>query len=333
MKFLSNKKVLLMSTLVLLTSQAHALPAYLCTGPQKLFDFSAYTLGSMEVQNSDFEGSVGAQGNLSAFKFHFAPGQNSCISVSSTGLLSVNSSAIDKDAETFTHATIQASSVGGILTAPSVELRNMSIQGDLVLDKNSEGANVLPSNVGLDGISYAHPLIFRVNHSQIGEELLDMSARLSLLPATVQAEKEAETITIKAQGAETVVQLSANELKAAKNIQIFADPSQKIVINVTGERVAINGIFIRLLGGLQAEQIVWNISEANSLEIGHTKNPSYGLPGRVLAPHADTYFHEGLIVGGLYVKSMHLDMQNKFNAPTGQINRPGHYNDAGQPYN
>lgn len=335
MKNLNVKKYLFfsISTLLFSAGPAHAEISGLCEGPQKLFDFSAYTLGNMEVQNSDFEGSVGVQGILAASNFAFVVGENKCLSVSTTGRLAINSSSVDKDVESADHVIISSSGLQGSLIARSAELHSMAVHGRVILGRQARSEDIIMGSASVGDVSYESILPLRVDHKRIGEELMDMSVQLSLLQPTTSIKGEDGALLIKAEGEQTVVQISATELRKSSILQIFADRSQKVVINVSGENVAINGLFVRLLGGIQAEQIIWNISDANNLEISKTKNPSYGLPGRVLAPHASTYFHEALIVGGLYVRTMVVDLEKNFDGKTGQINRPGHYNDAGQPYN
>lgn len=95
-----------------------------------------------------------------------------------------------------------------------------------------------------------------------------------------------------------VFELPASQLGSSWGVTINALAGSKVLINVTGQTGVIQYMQINL-NGVDANDVIWNFSEATSLTI-----QGVTVKGTVLAPHAAVNFSNGNIDGTMIAKSL-----------------------------
>lgn len=95
-----------------------------------------------------------------------------------------------------------------------------------------------------------------------------------------------------------IFSITANQLAAAKSINVFVPFGATVVINVYGDDVAIENLGLRLRS-VECENVLWNFPEADNLTIS-----GVGLKGAMLAPTAHIDFNNGQIQGTVIANSM-----------------------------
>ena len=262
-----------------------------------ILNFSAYTIDSMDVAYSDFQGLSGAGNSIVAKNFYFGPLiKNHC------GLsVSVKNS----------FAGAQGQMAGSLeVTNPRGKIRAYDVGGNAFLIPRRQYSKL-------------------INHDFITKQIYDFSdffRNLKSSDARISDQKEGLVITLGA-GSIQVVKLQADQIKPGRDLEIYGHTHQTLVLNIFGPDAEINHMLLRI-HGLFIKNIIWNFTEAKKLvianmggmndtfpqsdEAGH--DGSMGLQGLVLAPHALTYFNSTKITGNLLVANIALG-----NGPTGQI--------------
>jgi hypothetical protein len=125
--------------------------------------------------------------------------------------------------------------------------------------------------------------------------------------------------------------LEAKELITSVDLSHINLDGQKLTLMNRGARCVYlrsnrDKIFLRDfevdLVGLNFDQVIFHFPYATELVIHNTANPSYGIPGFVFAPYADTRFMEGLISGALWVHEIFYN-DSLAGPHSGQINGIG----------
>lgn len=127
-------------------------------------------------------------------------------------------------------------------------------------------------------------------------------------------------IQLPAEGPVTKFKLSQAQFEDAWGLRISAnDSNQIVVVEVSGEDISFTGKQIELQGA-NRDRVLFVFPEARRLTISTSGDMSRnnGIQASILAIYADVVFTQGLLSGGLYVRSLHGP------TPGGQIN-PGQF--------
>jgi choice-of-anchor A domain-containing protein len=92
-----------------------------------------------------------------------------------------------------------------------------------------------------------------------------------------------------------IFQVSAAALRAASGIRIEAPYRSSVLINVLGDKVALEKVGVTL-SGIDAAHVLWNLPQATTLTVANAQ-----VEGSVLAPHASLDFNAGQIHGSVTV--------------------------------
>lgn len=248
-----------------------------------LKDFSVYTLESIHLRNSDYQGLVGSAENITAEHFFIKGSKEHCLGISAGGHLSLTDGQVALRVEAATYKTTRVHLPYGISSQMTVS--HAEIEKEL-----------------------------ETLWHQFG--LLIENANVNRSPSTIIISKKDPAQT------KLVANLSHSEFQTAKRIVIRAAKGDQVVLLVFGVDVVMNDMDIVLEGGVDVMDISWVFPNALSLKIARTANPTYGIPGLFYAPMAAVWFHSGLITGGLYVKSLPFPTQLGMTTSSGQVNRP-----------
>lgn len=269
--------------------------AQICYTP-RLQDFSAYATGSMDVRNSDHEGLSGAGRDLFAEHFLFEGRREQCQALSVAGLLD------------FRDGTAGESIEAGEARLTRVNLRR------------GRSESVRPGLYRSSKAPKGRIQFLNVDHAALERELISASRQMGDWPATLTPQIRGSVLTIQLGSGTGVASLSAVELKPGTTLVLKGVPQNFVVLNIRGSRVVLDGLNVILEGGIHASRIRWNFVDATSLFIVRTHDPVFGIPGVLMAPHANTQFYEGLITGSLWVKNLVYDPDCGFRN-SGQINK------------
>lgn len=132
-------------------------------------------------------------------------------------------------------------------------------------------------------------------------ELRSLSWRLSRLAAHGETTREARGgLSLKGTDPElNVFEVEAQALTRETQLSIDAPAGSRVVLNVHGDAVVLEGLRHTFSGGIDSQDILYNFVEATSIRAEGT-----ALEGTVLAPYARIDFNDGSWKGGLYAVSL-----------------------------
>ncbi|WP_413289814.1 collagen-binding domain-containing protein [Bdellovibrio sp. HCB337] len=280
-------------------SMAFAASSTICKTPS-LYDFTVYSIGNIDVQQSDYQGLTGSGGSILAINFQFNSNPETCLAVSVAKDLGISSSAINGNTEAQGTAGLRSVGARGDVVARKTHFVSTGVRGKVVTKNPS----------------------FRVNHADVIEELIVESSKLAHKSSTGMALNRADALVLDLKSTDNVIYiLHPSVINEAKRIIINGNPSSKVVINVPGEDIRLKGQDVMLLGDVNPANITWNFYQAKNLHISKTHNALYGMPGIVMAPLALVEFHEALITGALYAGSIVTSLSPFTDLNAGQVNR------------
>lgn len=273
-----------------------------------LESFAAYAIGDMDVRFSDHEGLSGAGGNLNAENFLFEGRAENCLA------LSVGGSLFFRDG-----------TAGNSIEAQQVSLTRVNVA------KGTSGSllagtyhNAKARRVQLSRLS--------VNHAQLAADLIYSSKVLNSWNDTLTPVRDGSLYTVVLNNGTGVVSFQASDFQVGTTLIIKGRPENHLVINIRGDRVILDGLNVRLEGGILPSSIRWNFVDATFLYIVRTHDPVLGIPGVLLAPCADAEFYEGLITGSLWVRNLYYHPARGLKH-SGQINKYNRQAPAPRPCN
>lgn len=205
---------------------------------------------------------------------------------------------------------------GNIHSATRVSVSSGTVQGRIVAPDVR-----LSNGEAWDGIRERNPFA-RGNLRAFANEMDKLSARLAELPNSLDARVERATllITADANRETNVLNISAQDFSAVRNISFSGQDNSVFVINISGQdaRFSNQGILIQKRNGESPllGNIIFNFVNAKDLlveksglplsETVRTENgtQSIGIPGTILAPYADVIFREASLTGAIFAKTL-----------------------------
>jgi hypothetical protein len=261
-----------MIKLILLTALFSQLSFATAAAPD-LFHYTVYTKDGIDADCGDYLGNVASGGdiNLSRFLIHSTDSnkeQGSCvIALDSAKTVNYHTGRLeDRD---HNEACIGAS----LVLINGYEFPRVNT--NLLVDWDKPVATVAP--------------------------IADLNQQLDTLSQTLLSHLTYPSIH---QVSGTLASLRSQS--ADKIISLSGSANALLVLNVLDRNVDFEGYGIKLSGGLQAENIVWNFPNATEIVIANSgttaQSAHYGIPGTFVAPYANVTFHNALITGALFAK-------------------------------
>lgn len=287
----------------------------LCSAANSITDFTVFSKVNIEYARSDFEGMVGAGGDILVEDFSF-------VNATNNGVIAAGSL---KQARGFIGSTpvvtgktiqINALKANGALNSCEVYLDNTAVYGDI----RANYLKVTTGYMGYETSSYgswkkisrgvcASKLATLTNDMiSLGIDLDNLSKKCNELPGVV-AEPVYGKLVLKGDKAQNVFNVDGTVMSSVNEIIFQIPASSTAIINVSGDRVVFEQMGIKL-NSADPKKIIWNIYEATSLRIRNAggrdivNGRGVGMPGTFMAPYADTTFNEALITGSLWVKNL-----------------------------
>lgn len=276
----------------------------------KLNDISLLTMESARMERSDVQGVVVTGGNLTIQDYEIAGNKKWGAIVG--GSLNLNRGQIRGSTELQGGAsTVQNSLIrGNVQSVQTVSVIQAQIRGTLTSQNRPR-----IQNGSVSSYRKQNPR-FDVKLSDLSAELQNKSASLAQLSPNTSLQQVGSNKLIQATEALSVVRVSSQDLRN-QHVMIQASGASQIVIQINEAAVDLSHVTVTL-AGIAPEKVSWVMDSATTLMIQNTGEPSLGLPGFVYAPKAFAQFYEGLITGGLYVRT--LGFIPEFGLKSGQIN-------------
>lgn len=281
----------------------------------QITDYTVFSKANIEYARSDFEGLVGAGGDIVVEDFSF-------VNATNNGVIAVNSLKQSRgfigSTPVVTGKTIQINNLkaNGALSSCEVYLDNTAIYGDI----RANYLKVTTGYMGYETSSYgawkkiSRGLCVQKQTSlqndmiSLGIDLDSLSFKCNELKAEITEIVNGKLI-LKGDKAQNVFSVDGS-LMAMVNEIIFQIPKESTaIINVSGDSVVFERLGVKL-NSADPKKIIWNIFEASHLRIRNAggtdkvNGRAVGMPGTFMAPNADTIFNEALITGSLWVKNL-----------------------------
>jgi choice-of-anchor A domain-containing protein len=120
-----------------------------------------------------------------------------------------------------------------------------------------------------------------------------------------------DALTISLRDEKNILHFTSEQMAGIKRLEIRGDKKQKLILNISGQKASLNDLLIDISGDINPSNIVWNFHEATTLDIANTVDQILGIPGRVLAPFAKVVIDQALITGGVFAKSIAVNVNEE----------------------
>lgn len=287
-----------------------------CKTPS-LHDFTVYSVGNIDVQQSDYQGLTGAGGFVMARNFQFNTNPATCLALTAGQDLGISSAAILGNTEAGGTAGINSTGARGDVTAKGAFINSSSVRGNLI---TTETPKVQSSGIG--GLrKKLKSLGLRTDHAAISNELQIESVKHSYTASNNTATVQDDALVFELKSGENrFTLLNPKALTEAKTIYILGDASSSAVINIPGDSIMLESQNIIIDRNIRPSNITWNFYQATYLHLSHTHNAKLGMPGIVMAPKAVVEFNEALITGALYAGEIVTSLTPYTTLNAGQVN-------------
>ena len=280
-----------------------------------LFDYAVFSKTDINSYRSDFEGRTGAGGSITTVDFLF------------TNARSGENGVMAGKNYTQVNGGLNASEV---LISSTTKMTAVAAFGNPNMKLTTVKAYL--NSINLPGTVEA--LQYEVHTSFVGRKKKLSDRRMEEMKSEIHAEvekqikamddmsyecgklegKAAEVVDNKLIIKATEEGLNVFNLSEAEfyvgEIQFVARKGQQILLNIDAPRIILREKGISFRGDIEADSILWNFKDAESLTIQNTGSAqrydgrALGVPGSILAPNAVVKFLDAAITGSLWVKEV-----------------------------
>lgn len=249
---------------------------------ERLTDYSVFVRDNAQVQSSDFEGMTAVVNQLQARNFAFGEKlRGNCPS------LVIGNSFYGASGKAYQH-----------VVSPTRQVR-LNVERNPYPNFSLGALKVVPS----------------LDLNYLSDSLLTLSQNLAQSETrTVQRQDQFGNLYLTVGGNQTLNSIFISDADLSnREITLSGGPNQILVLNFTGQSVAIQYAKVNVVG-LKIRNIIWNFPNTFELRLGNVggansnyldkQDGSAGLQGYVLAPLARVNAEEMKITGGLYVDSI-----------------------------
>ncbi len=284
--------------LVLLLTTLSATPAKAYNIDDPFSYFNVYSLRNIEYNNSDFEGTTGAAGNVNFnnFTLYNLDSSEYALHVGGTyergagtdkGSVEVNGNVLLKNGSTIKSNTLNTElHTGGNVSVSG----NPSVYGD-VYAAGTIGTPIWNGGTRNPGTPYTAI----ADHTAISNYFKDFSRNIADMADTGLVIDYYGNITLNATSGVNVFSMTAAEFNAAHGVNVIGASDSIVYLNITGVGAAslnsTNWYYDQFMAG--AGSVLVNYTEASSLALSSGQNVN------MLAPFTDINFINGLVTGNL----------------------------------
>ncbi len=268
---------------------------------RSVFNLVVFASEDLIAKNLYSEGSLASGKSINLFNSNIM--NSDCRALTTQGKMSLLESKVTGSVEGLSKIRMQSSSINGsIRSGEKMDLKDSKV-GLMITPM---GANMVNSERER---WWKSSVITSIDFPKFKNELMKESIALKNLAETeIRKISYKDAITISLRLENNVYHLTSDQLKSIKRLEIRGDKSQKLIINVSGVSAVLNDLLVDLTGEIPPSNIVWNFHQATSLEIANTVDQILGIPGKVLAPLAKVKIDQALITGGVFAKSIVINI-------------------------
>ncbi len=178
-------------------------------------------------------------------------------------------------------------------------------RGGVTTDKdNRKFSCVRTKNLSANGSGVTGPETYGVPFKLYDRQMDDVSAILS---SGVDAD---------------YLNLDGSEFAYKKNITLKGSTPRTLIVTVSGEKIKMNGLGIKIEGHIGPQNIIWHFPDATVIELSYSGMRLLGIPGTILAPKARLIMNNALVTGAVYVNEFVglADREDCSNRVSGQVN-------------
>lgn len=289
--------------------------SFACSGfaQSRLLDYAVFSKENITYARSDFEGAVAAGKTISVSDFFFVS--------------TVKAGEWFKQMRGQVHSSVTA---GNTIQLSNVNVRSSMTGAFVYLNESSVAGRIHANYLNITSGSMGYPTSSHGGHKKMSRkeaenralnlktEISALGYDLDLLSSECQSLKGQDisehngTIVLSSSEQKSVFHISSSALMTANAVEFIVPSSSTVVINISGKDLRIENLGIRL-NGLDPRKLIWNIFEAERLNLSNSGSSEIymgrevGLPGTFLAPYARTTFTEAVITGSLLVKDLDGD--------------------------
>lgn len=291
------------------------LASYACTAlsQSQILDYAVFSKENITYARSDFEGAVAAGKTISVSDFFFVS--------------SVKAGEWFKQMRGQVHSNVTA---GNTIQLSNVNVRSSLTGAFVYLNETSVSGTIKANYLNITTGYMGYPTSSHGGHKKISikeaeNRALNLKTEISALGydldllsngCRVLSGQEITdhngTIVLSSSENKAVFHLSSATLMSASAVEFVVPSTSTVIVNISGKDLRIENLGIRL-NGLSPRKLIWNIYEAERLNLSHSGSAEIylerevGLPGTFLAPLAKTTFTEAVITGSLMVKDLDGD--------------------------
>jgi choice-of-anchor A domain-containing protein len=313
--FLSKLKALGLATLLFGSYQASAQNM-----PKSYKDFQVYAIEGIYYSFSDFQGIVGSGGPISLQNFSILDDRSQLGGFKNPFPYSV----FAKDFF-LSSGTVQQ---GGVYAQDSITLINASVAGNISTKK------AYVKNASVRGRTSKVPTLHFVNFQydlyKFANNMGNTDGKLPTYERLTFGERDLGHYQVFRAAEGDGKLMNVFSVSNMRNFAISSngDSREYFVIVNRDEHVDLSYLDIKLLDGVSPTKILYVFPYATTIKINNSgvsslsgREVGLGIPGSIVAPHADIYFTDGLVTGSIYAKTLRGSPESTGTyQPGGQVN-------------
>lgn len=292
-----------------------------CQTP-KLKDYTVFTIENIFGQKSDYQGLIGAGGSINLMNFFVGKKESHCLSITAGGDVNLKNILVASNIESQSSVSIHSADIRGYIKS----LTQVRVEDAQVNDLVQAPSRIQIISASVKNKLQSRPQL-RVRLDSVAQELHNLSNSYSakshdpsLRP--LKYDRNEDFIEVELKKGLNIVNINQDTFDQHKQLFIHGNANDQLIIQIQGEDITLTDLTVHLTGGIEPQQIIWNMAQAKYLFIRNTGHPAHGLPGRILAPFARVQFYEGLVAGSIWAYA--IDYNHHLGSiPSGQVNGDG----------
>ena len=282
---------------------------------QNLEDFTVFSKGDINYAKSDFEGLVGAGGSVRVQNFLFkraSSGENGLL-VGNVFIHEMGSIVAEtlKVGVRVDLTKVDITKKRTNLIVPKARLENVDLRGSVIATDITSITSNIQNEIGINSDDVRNLQNFLDAEFRFVSSSMDNLSSECLRVGGRAPLRIYDQLIIKATvPGRNVFFLSEKDLSEVNQITLSAVPNANIIINSDAQFISLRKVGMRIEGDLQVERVLWNFAQASEVVLESTGSAKMidgrpiGIPGTVLAPHANVKFLNGALTGSMWVKSL-----------------------------
>jgi choice-of-anchor A domain-containing protein len=271
---------------------------------KSVFNLVVFASEDLVAKNLLSEGSLASGRSINLFNSNIM--NSDCRALTTPGQISLLESKVIGSIEGLTKVRIQSTTVNG------------SVRSSNKMDLKDSRVGLMITPMGANMVNserekwWKSSVISSMDVTKFKNELMKESMALkNLTSSMVKQITYKDALTISLRDEKNILHFTSEQMAGIKRLEIRGDKKQKLILNISGQKASLNDLLIDISGDINPSNIVWKFHEATTLDIANTVDQILGIPGRVLAPFAKVVIDQALITGGVFAKSIAVNVNEE----------------------